>query len=68
MISLDRFAYGPRDPQDVEPVTFCPACGREVYPLDEVYSLDGYLIHAEGTCLADYFHLTPVEARDAWGK
>ena len=36
-------------------------------PLDEVYSLDGYLIHAEGTCLADYFHLTPVEARDAWG-
>jgi len=36
-VSLDRYAQGPADPQDCEPVLECAACGYEIYRGDEYF-------------------------------
>ena len=51
MANLDRFSQGLPDPQDVEPLETCQACGAEIYPGDEVWVVDGYAICEHGPCL-----------------
>lgn len=43
--NLDRFAQGPRDPQNCEPddeiYTHCYICGNPIYYGDAYYEIDG---------------------------
>lgn len=54
MLSLDRFAYGPKDPQDELPLAWCAGCGLEIYPGEEVYVLDGGILHLNPECVVEY--------------
>jgi hypothetical protein len=52
MISLDRFAYGLPDPQDVpeKRVGYCNTCQSAIFRGDEVVELDGDL-YCDSKCL-----------------
>ena len=51
---LDRFSQGLPDPQDAEVMAYCEGCGGEIYPGEDVYVVDGVILHAEWDCLVQY--------------
>jgi len=53
-MNLDRFSQGIPDPQDAEVMTYCEGCGGEIYPGEDVYCVNGDIIHAEWECLVQY--------------
>jgi hypothetical protein len=53
-MNLDRFSQGIPDPQDAEVITYCEGCGREIYTGEDVYVVNGAILHAEWECLRDY--------------
>jgi len=53
-MNLDRFSQGLPDPQDAEVMTYCEGCGGEIYPGEDVYCVNGDIIHAEWECLVQY--------------
>ena len=53
-VNLDRFAQGLPDPQDIAPITFCEGCDGEIYPGEDVYVVDGCILHARVDCLVSY--------------
>jgi len=53
-MNLDRFAQGLPDPQDAEVMAYCEGCGGEIYPGEDVYCVNGDIIHAEWECLVQY--------------
>jgi hypothetical protein len=48
--SLDRFAFGLRDAQDVAAVDCCDGCGDEIYPGDAYQDSDTGKIYCEREC------------------
>lgn len=54
MISLDRFAYGRPDPAEAPALAHCAGCGGEIYPGEDVYVVDGEILHNEWECLVRY--------------
>jgi len=38
----------------LEPLEECQGCGGDIFPGEEVYILDGYIIHADLDCLKSY--------------
>lgn len=62
-MNLDRFAQGPKDPQEEKPVTFCEFCGMEIYPGEEVYVLQDGRIYCTADCVIKEINavLVPVE-------
>jgi hypothetical protein len=53
MPSLDRFSQGLADPQEARVVGECAGCGGEIYEGEEVWEVDGDLIHY-GSCETSY--------------
>lgn len=53
-VNLDRFAQGLPDPQEAEVMTCCEGCGGEIYQGEDVYVVDGVILHAEWDCLYQY--------------
>ena len=50
-VNLDRFAQGPPDPQEAKVKAYCEGCGGEIYKDEEVYVVEGEILHAEWECL-----------------
>ncbi len=63
-VNLDRFAQGLPDPQDAEVMAYCEGCGGEIYEGEDVYVVDGVILHAEWDCLYQYIDpdRTTIEA------
>ena len=53
-VNLNRFSQGLPDPQDAEVMAYCEGCGGEIYPGEDVYVVDGVILHAEWECLVQY--------------
>ena len=53
-VNLDRFAQGPPDPQGAEVMAYCEGCGGEIYEGEDVYVVEGEILHAERECLMQY--------------
>jgi len=53
-VNLDRFAQGPPDPQEADIKAYCEGCGGEIYEGEDVYVVDGVILHAEWDCLYQY--------------
>ena len=66
-VNLDRFAQGLPDPQNVAPLQYCHACGGEIYPGEDVYVIDGYIIHARVDCLVSYVSPRYMTIEEALG-
>ena len=49
--ALDRFAVGLKDAQEERPLVCCDACSDEIYSYEEVFLIDGRIIHADIECL-----------------
>jgi len=53
-MNLDRFSQGLPDPQDADVLVYCEGCGGEIYEGEDVYVVDGAILHAELDCLYQY--------------
>jgi len=53
-MNLDRFSQGLPDPQDADVLAYCEGCGGEIYQGEEVYVVEGDILHAEWECLVRY--------------
>ena len=53
-MNLDRFSQGLPDPQDAEVMAYCEGCGGEIYPGEDVYCVNGDILHMEWECLYRY--------------
>jgi hypothetical protein len=53
-VNLDRFAQGLPDPQEAEVKAYCEGCGGEIYEGEDVYVVEGEILHAERECLVQY--------------
>ncbi len=63
-VNLDRFSQGLPDPQETEVKAYCEGCGGEIYQGEDVYDVDGVILHAEWECLVKYINpdRTTIEA------
>ena len=63
-MNLDRFSQGLPDPQDAEVMAYCKGCGGEIYEGEDVYVVEGEILHAERECLFQYINpdRTTIEA------
>ncbi len=66
-VNLDRFAQGLPDPQDAEVMAYCEGCGREIYEGEDVYVVDGVILHAEWDCLYQYIDPEFMTVEEALG-
>ena len=66
-VNLDRFAQGLPDPQEALPLEQCQGCGGEIYPGEDVYVVDGYIIHARVDCLVSYVSPRYMTIEEALG-
>ena len=64
-VNLDRFAQGFQNVQDIAPVTKCEACGAEIYPGEDVYVIDGGILHAEVDCLVRFINPELITIEEA---
>ena len=53
-VNLDIIAQGLPDPQEAEVKAHCEGCGGEIYAGEEVYVVEGEILHAEWDCLVKY--------------
>lgn len=65
MTCLDRFAQGLPDPQDAPVVARCQGCGEEIYPREDVYCVNGDILHADWECLYRYIGPEFMAVEDA---
>ena len=66
-VNLDRFAQGPPDPQDADVLAYCEGCGGEIYEGEDVYVVDGVILHAEWDCLYQYIDPDFMTVEEAFG-
>jgi len=66
-VNLDRFAQGLPDPQEAEVMAYCEGCGGEIYEGEEVYVVDGEILHAEWECLVQYIDPELMTVEEALG-
>lgn len=66
-MNLDRFSQGLPDPQEEKPITECAGCSLEVYPKDDVYVVDGAILHADWECLYRYINPICITAEEVLG-
>jgi len=66
-VNLDRFAQGPPDPQDADVLAYCEGCGGEIYEGEDVYVVDGVILHAELDCLYQYIDPDFMTVEEALG-
>jgi len=53
-MNLDRFSQGMPDPQEAKVMAYCKGCVKEIYEGEDVYVVDGEILHAEWECLVQY--------------
>jgi hypothetical protein len=53
-MNFDRFSQGLPNPQDAEVMAECAGCGGEIYAGEDVYVVNGVILHAEWDCLYQY--------------
>jgi len=63
--SKKDLSAGKLDP--MEPLEECQGCGRKIYPGEEVYVINGYILHAEVSCLLDFLSVMPMPIEEALG-
>lgn len=68
MTNLDRFSQGLPDPQSVAPLETCEACGGEIYPGEDVYVVNGDILHNDWECLVRYINPEVMTVEEALGK
>ncbi len=66
-VNLDRFAQGLPDPQEAEPVAECAGCCTEIYPGEDVYRVNGDILHADWECLYRYIDPDFMTVEEALG-
>ena len=66
-VNLDRFAQGLPDPQEALPLEQCQGCGGEIYPGEDVYVVDGYILHSDPDCLVKYIDPEEKSIEEALG-
>ena len=66
-VNLDRFAQGSPDPQEAEVKAYCEGCGGEIYEGEDVYVVDGVILHAEWDCLYQYIDPDFMTVEEALG-
>jgi len=62
-MNLDRFTCGRSDPAEAEVMTHCAGCGGEIYQGEDVYVVNGEILHNDWECLVRYIdpEVTTVE-------
>ncbi|GEA16788.1 hypothetical protein E308F_30340 [Moorella sp. E308F] len=65
-MSLDRFAYGPPDPQNEKPIGYCDACGGEIYRGEQVYVSQMGVCHSTISCLSVLLDVYLMDAEDCF--
>jgi hypothetical protein len=65
--SFDRFSQGLRDPQEAPVMAHCAACGGEIYPHEDVYVINGDILHNMWECLVQYVDPSVMTVEDALG-
>ena len=53
-MNLDRFSQGLPDPQGADILAYCEGCGGEIYEGEDVYIVNGAILHSERDCLYQY--------------
>ena len=53
-VNLDRFAQGLPNPAEARVMAYCEGCGGEIYEGEDVYCVNGDIIHADWECLVLY--------------
>lgn len=53
-MNLDRFAQGLPDPQNAKVMAYCEGCGGEIYEGEDVYVVNGEILHDDWECLVQY--------------
>lgn len=66
-MNLDRFSQGTPDPQDAEVMAECAGCCGEIYEGEDVYVVDGVILHAEWDCLYQYINPEFMTVEEALG-
>ena len=66
-VNLDRFAQGLPNPAEARVMAYCEGCGGEIYPREDVYCVNGDIIHAEWECLYHYIDPEFTTAEEALG-
>lgn len=66
-VNLDRFAQGIPDPQEAEVKAYCEGCGGEIYEGEDVYVVDGVILHADWDCLYQYIDPEFMTIEEALG-
>lgn len=66
-VNLDRFAQGSPDPQEAKVKAYCEGCGGEIYEGEDVYVVDGVILHAERDCLYQYIDPDFMTVEEALG-
>ena len=66
-MNLDRFSQGLPDPQEAEVKAYCEGCGGEIYEGEDVYVVDGVILHAEWDCLYQYIDPGFMTVEEALG-
>jgi len=68
-MNLDMYSQGAPDPQAEAPVTKCDQCGREIYPDEDVYFIDGRILCTEfDSCLLEYIDPELITVEEALEK
>lgn len=66
-VNLDRFAQGLPNPAEAKVMAECQGCGGEIYPGEDVYVIDGYIIHATVDCLISFVKPGYMKIEEALG-
>ncbi len=66
-VNLDRFSQGLPDKQDAKVMAECEACGGEIYEGEEVYMVNGEILHADLDCLKSFVNPDLMAIEEALG-
>lgn len=66
-VCLDRFSQGLPDPQETKVMAYCEGCGGEIYPGEDVYRINGDILHNDWECLARYIDPEVMSVEEALG-
>ena len=66
-MNLDRFSQGMPDPQEAKVMAYCKGCVKEIYEGEDVYVVDGNVLHAETDCLVMYINPEHTTIEEALG-
>lgn len=66
-MNLDRFSQGLPDPQEADVKAYCTGCGGEIYENEDVYVVNGEILHKDLECLEQYIDPVIVTVEEVLG-